>query len=168
MRRNRLALPILILVAALFLAACSVSLPQGASGYIALMPFWDEEQGIQGVQPLEGWDEDTRLVQAVLPAGSQEAVAQLLAETALTALPESTGTYTGKAFTWDLYTFESRLEGAPVDSVHFDLAMTETESGTVPRTYIVMLLSLPDHYQASPELYDSVFTHVVYALEPME
>ena len=168
MRRTRIVLPLLMLFAVLALAASSVSLPQGTSGYIALMPFWDEEHGIQGVRPLGGWDEDTRLIQTVLPAGSQEAVAQLLAETALTALPESTGTYTGKAFTWDLYTFESRLKGAPVDSVRFDLAVAETESGTSSRTYIVMLLSLPDHYQGSPKLYDSVFTHAVYALEPME
>ena len=168
MRRTRIALPILLLVAALSLTACSISLPQGASGHIALIPFWDEGQGIQGVQPLEGWSEETRLVQIALPASSQEALAQILAETDLSTLPESTGTYKGKAFTWDLYTFESRLEGAPVDSVHFDLAVAETESATPPGTYIVMLLSLPDNYRANPAFYDSVFTHVVYALEPME
>ena len=168
MRRTRVFLPILILVTALALSACSASLPRGTSGYIALVPFWDEEQGIQGVQPLEGWDEETRLIQVAFPAGSQEAFAELLTETDLSTFPESTGTYNGKAFTWDLYTFESRLEGAPVDSVHFDLAVAETESATSPRTYIVMLLSLPGNYRANPALYDSVFTHVVYALEPME
>jgi hypothetical protein len=158
----------LILVAMLPLAACSVSLPQGAGGHVALIPFWDEEQGIQGVQPLEGWDEDTRLIQIALPGGPQEAAAQLLAEIDLTALPASAGTFKGKAFTWDLYTFESRLKGAPVDSLHFDLAVAETEYGTSPRTYIVLLLSLPDNYRANPALYDAVFTHVVYALQPME
>ena len=168
MHRTRPVLPILLLVATLSLTACSVSLPQGASGHIALVPFWDEEQGIQGVQPLDSWAEETRLIQAALPAGSQDALAQLLAETDLTALPASTGTFKGKTLTWDLYTFDSRLEGAPVDSVHFDLAVAKADTGTSPATYIVMLLSLPDSYWANPALYDSVFTHVVYALEPME
>ena len=168
MRHARVVLPILILATALALSACSGSLPQGASGHIALIPFWDEEQGIQGVQPLEGWDEETRLIQVASPAGSQEAFAELLTVTDLSTIPESTGTYNGKAFTWDLYTFESRLEGTSVDSVHFDLAVAKTESATSSMTYIVMLLSLPDNYRANPALYDSVFTHVVYALEPME
>ena len=168
MHRTRIVLPILMLVAALALTACSASLPQGTSGHIALMPFWDEEQGIQGVQPLEGWDEDARLVQLALPASGQDALPLLLAETDLSALPASTGTFSGKAFTWELYTFESRLKGADVDSVHFDLAVAGTESGPSPRTYVVILLTLPDNYRASPALYDSVFTHAAYALEPME
>ena len=168
MRRTKVVLPILILVAALLLTACDASLPQGASGHIALIPFWDEEQGIQGVQPLEGWDEDTRLIQVAFPVDSQEALAQIQAETDLTALPPSTDTFKGKAFTWQLYTFESRLKGAPVDSVHFDLAVADADSGTSGMTYFVVLLSLPEKYRANPGLYDTIFTHVVYALEPIE
>ena len=169
MRRTRLVLPILLVIAALAPAACSsLSLPQGPAGTIGLMPFWDEEQAIQGVQPLEGWDEDTRLIQAALPAGDQDALAQLLADTDLSALPESTGTLKGRAFTWDLYTFESPLKGADVDMVHFQLAVAELGDGTSGPTYIALLLSLPENYEADPEFYNSVFTHVVYALEPME
>lgn len=164
MRRTKVLLPILLFAGVLAITACSASLPQGASGSIALIPFWDEEQGIQGVQPLEDWTEEAELVQAAIPGNGQDALDQLLAQTDLSALPESTGRFSGKAFTWDLCTFESHLEGVPVDAVHFDLAMAETGS----TTYVVMLLALPDAYDANPALYDTVFTHALYALEPME
>jgi hypothetical protein len=157
-----------MLIAALALAACSVSLPQGASGHIALIPFWDEEQSIQGVQPLDGWAEDTMLVQAALPLDAEEALAELRAQTGLTDLPAPTGTLKGKAFTWDLYSFVGPLKDADVDLAHFQLAVAGTGDGTSGPTYLVVLLSLPEDYQAGPAIYDSVFTHVVYALEPME
>lgn len=164
MRWSKVLLPIPLLAAMLLMTACNASLPQGTSGYVALIPFWDEEQGIQGVQPLESWSEDARLVQQAVSGSSQEVLAFLLAEVDLLALPESAGRYKGKAFTWNLYTFESHLEGVPVDTVHFDLAVAEKEQ----MTYIVLLLVLPATYEAGPEPYDTVFTHALYALEPME
>jgi hypothetical protein len=163
-RRYKVLLPILIFAGMLAITACSASLPQGTSGSIALIPFWDEEQGIQGVQPPEGWSEEAMLHQLAIPASRQDALAELLAETDLSDLPESAGGFKGKAFSWDLYTFESHLEGAPVDTVHFDLAAAETGS----TSYVVLLLTLPAAYDADPALYDTVFTHALYALEPME
>ena len=169
MHRSRILLPILLVIAALAPAACSsLSLPQGSAGSIGLLPFWDEGQGIQGVQPLEGWSEDTRLIQAALPVDGEGALAELRAQTGLTGLPASSGTLEGRALIWDLYTFESSLKGADVSLVHFQLAVAESGDGTSGPTYIAMLLSLPEDYEAGPEFYDSVFTHVVYALEPME
>ena len=168
MHRTRIALPILLLIAALTLTACDASLPQSPSGYIALMPFWDDEQGIQGVRPLDGWAEDTMLVQAALPLDTEGALAELRAQTGLTDLPAPTGTLKGKAFTWDLYAFVGPLKDADVDLAHFQLAVAGTGDGASGPTYVVLLLSLPEDYQASPAIYDSVFTHVVYALEPME
>jgi hypothetical protein len=165
MRRCRVLLPILIFAGMLAISACSASLPQGTSGSIALIPFWDEEQGIQGVQPLEGWSEEAaELVQNAIPGSRQDVVALILAQTDLSAFPESTGRFRGKAFTWDLYTFESHLEEVPVDALHFNLAVAESGS----TTYIVALLTLPDAYDANPALYDTVLTHALYALEPME
>ena len=169
MLRSKMLLPILLVVAALAPAACSsLSLPPGSSGYIGLMPYWDEQQGIQGVSPLEGWAEDIRLIQAALPMDTEGAMAELRAQTGLEELPASAGTLKGKAFTWDLYTFESPLKDADVDLVHYQLAVAGTGDGTSGPTYISILLSLPEDYQAGPEFYDSVFTHVVYSLEPME
>ena len=164
MRRTRVVLPILIFAGMLAITACSASLPQGTSGSIALIPFWNEEQGIQGVQPLEGWTEEAQLRQLAVPGSREDVISLILPQINLSVLPESAGRFRGKAFTWDLYTFESHLEEVPVDTLHFDLAVAESGS----TTYIVALLTLPDAYDANPALYDTLFTHALYALEPME
>ena len=164
MRRYKALLPILICAGALAISACSFSLPQGTSGSIALIPFWDEVQGIQGVQPLEGWSEEAQLRQLAVPGSREDVIALILPQINLSVLPESTGRFRGKAFTWDLYTFESHLEEVPVDTLHFDLAVAESGS----TTHIVALLTLPTAYDANPALYDTVFTHALYALEPVE
>ena len=100
----------------------------------------------------------------MIPVSRQDAAALILAQTDLSAFPESTGRFKGKAFTWDLYTFETHLAEVPVDIVHLDLAVAESGS----TTYAVVLVALPTAYDANPALYDTIFTHALYALEPME
>ncbi len=164
MTRNRAPLPILILAGTLAIAACSFSLPEGTDGSIALIPFWDEEQGIQGVQPMEGWSEEALLRQIAVRSSPEEARALILEQTDLSDFPESVGLYRGKAFTWDLYKFESSLEEVPEAILHFDLAVAETDS----TTYVVALVALPDAHSADPKLHDTIFTHALYAFEPMD
>jgi len=164
MRRTRVLLLLLLVGGALVIATCDFSLPQGTAGSITLIPFWDEQQGIQGVQPLKGWTQEAQLVQDAIPMNRTDAVTLLLADTDLTAMPESTGRYTGKAFTWDLYMFETHVQDASVGAVRVDLAVAEDAS----TTYVVSLVVLPDAYSANPALFDTVFTHALYALEPME
>jgi len=165
MHRTRALLLLLLLVGAtLVIAACDSSLPQDVDGSIALIPFWDEEKGVQGVQPLEGWSEEAMLIQDAIPMPSTEAMTSLLAGTDLAALPESTGRYTGKAFAWDLYTFETHVQDASVDVVRVNLAVAE--DGLT--TYAIALVVVPGTYDTRRELFDTVFTHALYALEPME
>jgi len=164
MRRTRPLLLLFLIGGTLAIAACDFSLPQGTSGSIALIPFWDEEQGIQGVRPLEGWTQEAQLVEEAIPMSRPDAMTLLLADTDLTTLPESTGRYTGKTLVWDLYTFETHVQDASVGVVRVDLAVAEGGS----KTYIVALVVLPDAYVAHPALFDTVFTHALYALEPME
>ena len=164
MHRNKVLLPSLLLAGLLAIASCSFSLPEGTDGSIALIPFWDEEQGIQGVQPMEDWSEEATIRQIAVPFNSEEAMALLLKETDLSALPEAAGRFKGKAFTWTLYEFESHLEELPVGIVHFDMAVAESEA----TTYVVALLALPDAYDANRAMYNTVYTHALYALEPME
>jgi hypothetical protein len=162
--RSKALLPILLLAGLLAIASCSFSLPEGTEGSIALIPFWDDEQGIQGVQPMEDWSEEATIRQIAVPFSSEEAITLLLKETDLSALPEAAGSFQGKAFTWTLYEFESHLEELPVGILHFDMAVAEGES----TTYVIGLLALPDAYDANQAMYDAVFTHALYALEPME
>lgn len=164
MRRTKALLPVLLVGGMLAIAACGFSLPQGNSGSIALIPFWDEEQGIQGVRPLEGWSEEAELVQNAIPLSRADTMALLMAQTDLSTPPESTGRFKGKALMWELYTFETHLQDAPVGTLHVDLAVAE--NGTT--TYAVGLAVLPDAYDTNPALFDTIFTHAVYALEPME
>ena len=164
MRRTRALLVILIVASTAAITACSFSLPEGTDGSIALIPFWDEEQGIQGVQPMEGWSEEALLRQIAITSSPEEARALFLEQTDISALPESTGQYGGKAFTWDLYRFESSLEEVPDAILHFDLAVAERDS----ITYVVGLIALPDTYDANWAMYEAVFTHAMYAFEPME
>ncbi len=164
MRRTRALLLILLVGGTLLIAACDFSLPQGTSGSIALIPFWDEERGVQGVQPLEGWTQEAQLLQDAIPMARTDALTLLLADTDLTALPETRGRFTGKAFAWDLYTFETQIQDASVGAVRVDLAVAEDGS----TTYVVALAVLPDAYEIDRALFDAIFAHALYALEPVE
>jgi hypothetical protein len=155
---------ILIVASIVSITACSFSLPEGVDGSIAMLPFWDENQGIQGVQPVEGWSEEALLRQIAIHTSPEEARALILEQTNLSAFPETAGQYRGKTFTWDLYRFESTLDEVPDATLHFDLAVAERDS----TTYIVALIALIDAYDANRAMYDAVFTHALYALEPME
>jgi len=155
---------ILILASTVAITACSFSLPKGIDGSIALIPFWDDEQGIQGVQPMEGWSQEALLRQIAIRSSPEKTRALILEQTNLSAFPESTGQYKGKAFTWDLYWFESTLEEVPDAILHFDLSVAERDS----TTYVVALIALPDAYDANRAMYATVFTHAMYAFEPME
>jgi hypothetical protein len=140
--------------ALLVVMGCTVSLPEGDSGSILLTPFVDEEIGIQGVAPQQGWTDQAELIQYSLPGSIDDAIALVLDQTSLTELPEPVGSYKGKALTWDV---------GP-QTLHADLALAEDESAA----YLVALAVLPDAYDASSALYETVFTHMVYALAPFK
>jgi hypothetical protein len=150
--------------ALLVVMGCTVSLPEGDSGSILLTPFVDEEIGIQGVAPQQGWTDQAELIQYSLPGSIDDAIALVLDQTSLTELPEPVGSYKGKALTWDLYTFETQSKDVGPQTLHADLALAEDESAA----YLVALAVLPDAYDASSALYETVFTHMVYALAPFK
>jgi hypothetical protein len=164
MRTRRLLMPLLLCSVLLTAGACSASLPQSARGSIALVPFWNQEMGIQGVEPLQNWSEQAELVQISVPGSLDDVVAIALEQTSITQLPEPSSIYKGKAFTWSLWSTETQIKGAGPGALHVDLALTEGESAA----YLVALVVRPDAYDANPALYDTVFTHALYALQPLE
>ena len=164
MPRTRVLLSAVMLVSTLAISACSLSLPVGNDGSIAMIPFWDEEQGIQGVRPLDDWSKEATVVQSAIALSLADATDILLDEASLDALPESNGRYRGKALTYDLFSFESHVADIPLDIVHVDLAVAERGSAT----YVVALVAIPESYEANRALYEAVYTHALYALEPME
>jgi hypothetical protein len=172
------ALSLMLLMA----AACGPALPQGDSGLVALVPFFNQKLGIQGVVPhgctqvgsdtfecanLTPEQGSVVLVQSAVPGTMDDLVALVLDKTSFSKLPELADRYRGKAFTWDLYTAETRLADAGEvagATVHLDLALAEGDS----EAYLVALVTLPEAYNANPVLYDTIFTHAAYALAPLE
>jgi hypothetical protein len=157
---NALLLCSILLVA----SACSMSLPQGEPGSIALEPFWNEEMGIQGVEPLTNWAEQAELVQLSVPGTLDDLMAIVEEQTGITQLPEPTRTYRGRAFTWKLWSDETQLKDAGPENWHLELALAEGESAA----YLIALVVKPEEYEANPGLYDTVFTHALYALQPLQ
>ncbi len=144
-------------------AACSASLPQGESGVIIMAPFTDDDYGIRGVVP-QNLPDRFALVQQSFPGTRDELTPILLAQTNLKEIPERVGSVKGVAFTWDLYAFETRIEDVMPENVRVDMALAEGDSVS----YIVALVTLPDEYDANAPMFDTIFTHVVYALAPLE
>ena len=150
--------------ALLVVMGCTVSLPEGDSGSILLTPFVDKELGIQGVAPQQGWTDQAELIQYSLPGTIDDVIALVLDQTSLTELPEPVGSYKGKALTWDLYTFNVQSQEVGPEAVRVDLALAEDESAA----YLVALAVLPDAFDANAALYETIFTHAIYALAPLK
>jgi hypothetical protein len=164
MSTRQIRTAIFLLGTLLTVAACSMSLPEGSSGSIALRPFRDEEQGLQGVTPAPGWTDQAQLIQLSILGTREDAVAVVLEQTTLTELPPSAGTCRGTALDWDLYTAEIQIHDAGPQTFHVDLALAEGEMAA----YLVALAVLPDAYEENPALHKTVFRHALYALEPLD
>ncbi len=161
------------------LMACSASLPVGKSGSIALLPFFHQEMGIRGVVPhgcnqaqpgtvecpdLISGQVPVVLVQQSAPVPLDELIDAVLASTALQQLPEPTGSYKGTAFTWDLYAGQTQIKDLGPVTVRLDVALAEGDSAS----YLVAMVTLPEDYEANTALLQTVFTHAVYSLAPLD
>jgi hypothetical protein len=164
MRYHKLLSPFLLLGVLRMVGGCNASLLQGERGSIALMPFWNEEMGIQGVGPLQNWAEQAELVQISFRGTLDDLIPIVQEQTSITQLPEPSTTYRGKALTWSLWSTETQLKEAGPGTWHIELALAEGESAA----YLVALVVQPEEYDANPGLYDTVFVHALYALQPLE
>lgn len=161
----------------LAVAACSSSLAGGESGSVAMFPFTDQEYGIRGLAPQEGWVDQGVLLQESFAGTMDELVALAADQMDLIQLPRSTGTYTGAHLTWDLYTFETQVKDAGPGIYRVNMALA---NGRTPEAcpewsergegvyYLVILVALPADYAAHRARYDTVFEHALYALAPLE
>jgi hypothetical protein len=145
------------------LTACAGSQAEHGDGVIIMTPYVSEEYGIRGAWP-DGMPQESFFQQESVPLPLDEFYPLALARTDLVELPEPVGSYRGTAFTWDLYTFETRLADLGAETVRVDLAV----SGNDSITYFVALVTQPDDYIANAPLYETAFTHALYALAPLE
>jgi hypothetical protein len=148
----------------LMLSACGARTENSGTGWVAMANYVNEEAGIRGVAPQAGWPEEAVLGQESMPGTLEDVAALLMEQTSLTELPALTGHYKGAALTWDLYTFETQIEEVGPMTLRVDLALAEDDS----RSYIVALVTLPEAYDANPALFDTVFSHALHALTPLE
>jgi hypothetical protein len=137
---------------------------------VILSPYTDEVFSIQGVIP-DGWTKaapgiyargqsasDAALIAQQSAAAPVDAVVQsLLPQLQLEALPESSGTVETAALTWTVYQADVSAGGV---TVVVDLALAEADG----KTYIVLMQSAPDEYDA---LHEAVFVPALEALAPL-
>jgi hypothetical protein len=141
-------------------------LPEGESGLVAMIPFTNEEYGIRGNAPLEGWSDRAVLVQESVLGTMDEFVDVVVEKTDLVQLPQTTGVYEGAFLTWDLYTFGTRIAEAGPAVFKVNLGVAQSSGGA--KQYMVLLITQPMDYPAHKLKYDAVFEHALYAFEPLE
>lgn len=169
----------ILMVVLLVLTGCSTPLPEGDSGSVTLIPFFNGEFGISGVVPVTcseaapgnfecpdlaadgSW---AAIIQQAYPGPLDELEALVLEQISLERLPAPAGSYEGRAFEWDLYTLEARVKEVGPEPMRLELALAEESS----MSYLVALVTLPEAHDAHPELLDTIFTHAVYGLVPWE
>jgi hypothetical protein len=154
---------LIVLGLALLVTACGGWGADHGNGTVIMAPFTDEEFGIRGNAPAEGWAERAALLQQSFPGTTDELTAFLIEETDLIGLPKPTGTYRGSAWTWQLYRFETQLQSADPGIYRLDMGLAQGEAAI----YLVTLVTMPMEYEDHAALYESVFTHAMYALAPL-
>ena len=127
------------------------------------MPFFNEETGMRGVEPVEGWSDQAMLIHNQVLGTIEDMKAEALEQVSWTEMPASTGTYRGRAYTWQIYSGEGQVSEAGSHQLHLDIGLAEDGS----RAYVVALLTVPQHYEEHTKMYQSVFGHAMYAFEPM-
>jgi hypothetical protein len=150
------------LIIAFAVTGCAGSLAED-DGLVIMTPYINEELGIRGVDP-EGLSDQLYLEQAAVPLSLDEVYSLFLEQTDLEEFTEPIGRLKGIAFTWDLYTVETTIPDIGLETVRIDTALAERDL----TTYYVVMITFPDDYDDHAKMYETIFTHVVYALAPLE
>jgi hypothetical protein len=90
--------------------------------------------------------------------------ALLLEQTDLISLPRSHGTYQGAHLSWELYTFHTQLQDAPPGIYRVDMGISEQDGVQ----YLAILVCVSTTYDQHTPMYEAVFEHVLYALQPWQ
>jgi hypothetical protein len=161
--------------ASLLITACGGSLDPENSGYVTMMPYTNENMGIRGVVPLN-WNESnagdfqrnespldatTLILTKVSDMTVEETKVLAATQLFIDELPESLGTYTSPSLTWDLYEFESMMDGQI--TLMFKLALASYGDDV----YIVVVAGLESDFVKDDPLHETVYIHAVHGLSPL-
>jgi len=155
---------LIVLSLVLLVTACSGWGADHGSGTVIMAPFVDEQFGIRGNAPVEGWAERAVLLQQSFTGTSDELTALLAEQTDLIRLPKSIGTYEGRALTWQRYRFDTQLPDAGPGIYRVDMGVAQGEAAI----YFVTLITMSVEHEDHAALYESVLTHAMWALTPLE
>jgi len=168
----------LLWIAAVVVLLVAVALPDAGNGVVIMTPFTSDDLGLRGVVP-QGWIEvqpgvfargasstdRTALILQSAPGMTAEEVAAVAgAQLGLERLPERAGIYRGSALTWDVYSLDAQIEDLGSETFRVNLALAPQDSATYP----VALIVSPQDYAAQTPMFETVFSHVLYALVPVE
>ena len=165
------------------LAACSVSLPQGESGSIAMMPFFDAQRGIRGVAPAEcsrtesGYFDCSKLTPALSKVplsqetfvGTEAELVAVLSESVDTdEETEPSGSYQGSHYTWETHSLEAAVPLLGPETYRIYIGIAVEGSGSRQTWRIVSLAATSTDFDENEALLDAVFTRAMYAMAPLE
>jgi hypothetical protein len=154
----------IVLSLVMLVTACGGWDADHGSGTVIMAPFIDEAQGIRGNAPAGGWAERAVLLQQSFTGTTDDLTALLAEQTDLIHLPKSIGTYKGRALAWQLYRFDTQLESAGPGIYRVDMGVAQGETAI----YLVTLITVSMAYENQAALYESVFTHAMWALTPLD
>jgi CubicO group peptidase (beta-lactamase class C family) len=165
-------------IAAVVVLLVAVALPDAGKGVVIMAPFTSDNLGLRGVVP-QGWievesgvfargtsatDRTALILQSAPGVAVEELAAAAAAQLGFERLPERAGIYSGSSLTWDLYSFDAQIEDLGSETSRVNLALATHDSVT----YAVALIASPQDYAAQAPLFETVFSHVLYALAPVE
>jgi hypothetical protein len=150
------------LIIALTTIGCAGSLTED-DGLVIMTPYINEELGIRGVYPDDVSDQ-LHFEQSAVPLTLDEVYPLFIEQTDLEEFPKPVGRLKGIAFTWDLYTVETTLLDSGLETVRIDIALAERNM----TTYFVLMITFPEDYDDHTRMYETIFTHAVYALAPLD
>jgi len=123
----------------------------------------NREYGIRGIEP-NGMAGLLYFSQESVPVTMDVLYPVLMEQTGLEEFPQPYDRLSGTAFTWDLYTVETIIPDSGLEMVRIDIALAERDI----TTYLVAMLTFPDDYNNHARMYETIFTHAVYALAPLQ
>jgi len=169
----------ILLCLILSLTACNESPLGNQSGAIPMLQYSDSELGLRGVRPFQCNPVATGVYDctSLNPAGNLVIFEQLALDMSLDELIELFSqqvdtpitqdepvAYQSAAFSWELYTLEAAVKDLGTEKYHIQIALASDQS----RNYLIALATLPEDYQAYQKLYDSIYTHALYAFESLQ
>ena len=110
---------------------------------------------------LAGDDSFVVITAQAVPLTRHETIDLFMQEITKPFFPSPRGTYYGRGLHWELYRFDTAIRALDWAGSRLQLALAETGGNT----YVMSLIAPPSAYNDDAEKFETVFFHMLYALE---